>query len=68
MTRHAQRNGPPPEEAATPVAGYRSVFAVREFRAIFAAHVLSVLGGVFAEVALAVRVMANSIRRSNCSR
>ena len=37
-------------------AGYRAVFAVREFRAIFAAHVLSVLGGVFAEVALAVLV------------
>jgi MFS family permease len=32
------------------------VFAVREYRAIFAAHVLSVLGGVFAEVALAVLV------------
>ncbi|WP_112239232.1 MFS transporter [Kribbella monticola] len=36
--------------------GYRAVFAVREYRAIFAAHVLSVLGGVFAEVALAVLV------------
>jgi MFS family permease len=32
------------------------VFAVREYRAIFAAHVLSVVGGVFAEVALAVLV------------
>lgn len=37
-------------------AGYRAVFAVQEFRAVFAAHVLSVLGGVFAEVSLAVLV------------
>jgi MFS family permease len=32
------------------------VFTVREFRPIFAAHVLSILGSVFAEVALAVLV------------
>jgi hypothetical protein len=32
------------------------VFSVKEFRAIFAAHVLSVLGSVFAEVSLAVLV------------
>lgn len=32
------------------------MFAVREFRPIFAAHVLSVLGSVFAEVSLAVLV------------
>ncbi|SEF92172.1 Transmembrane secretion effector [Actinacidiphila yanglinensis] len=37
-------------------AGYGAVFAVREFRAIFAAHVLSMLGTVFCEVALAVLV------------
>jgi MFS family permease len=37
-------------------AGYGAVFAVQEFRAIFAAHVLSVLGSVFAEVSLAVLV------------
>jgi MFS family permease len=35
---------------------YGAVFAVREFRPIFAAHVLSVLGSVFAEVSLAVLV------------
>lgn len=37
-------------------AGYRTVFAVREFRPIFAAHVLSMVGSFFAEVALAVLV------------
>jgi MFS family permease len=37
-------------------AGYGAVFAVKEFRAIFAAHVLSVLGSVFADVSLAVLV------------
>ncbi|MEW1863047.1 MFS transporter [Streptomyces sp. NBC_00669] len=37
-------------------AGYGAVFAVREFRAMFAAHVLSMLGTMFCEVALAVMV------------
>jgi MFS family permease len=37
-------------------SGYAAVFTVREFRAIFAAHVLSVLGSVFADVSLAVLV------------
>ncbi|NUR93093.1 MAG: MFS transporter [Nonomuraea sp.] len=37
-------------------AGYGAVFAVTQFRAIFTAHVLSVLGSVFAEVSLAVLV------------
>jgi MFS family permease len=37
-------------------AGYGAVFVVREFRAIFTAHVLSMLGGVFADVSLAVLV------------
>jgi MFS family permease len=37
-------------------AGYGAVFSVREFRPIFAAHVLSILGTVLAEVALAVLV------------
>ncbi|WP_225849892.1 MFS transporter [Streptomyces sp. HPF1205] len=36
--------------------GYGAVFSVREFQPIFAAHVLSILGTVFAEVALAVLV------------
>ncbi len=36
--------------------GYGAVFAVREFRAMFAAHVLSILGTVFATVALAALV------------
>lgn len=37
-------------------AGYGAVFAVREFRPMFAAHVLSMLGTVLAQVALAVLV------------
>ncbi|BCJ35647.1 MFS transporter [Actinocatenispora thailandica] len=37
-------------------AGYRSVFAVPEFRAVFAAHVLSMLGEVLGEIALSVLV------------
>ncbi|MFE7748900.1 MFS transporter [Streptomyces sp. NPDC057428] len=36
--------------------GYRSVFAVREFRAVFAAHLLSLLGVVVSELALTVLV------------
>jgi hypothetical protein len=36
--------------------GYGAVFAVREFRAMFAAHVLSIFGTVFATVALAALV------------
>ncbi|MEV2244344.1 MFS transporter [Streptomyces sp. NPDC049970] len=42
---------PPPREA-----GYRAVFAVREFRAVFAAHLLSLLGVVVSELALTVLV------------
>lgn len=37
-------------------AGYGAVFVVKEFRAIFTAHVLSMLGGIFADVSLAVLV------------
>ncbi|MGW4177351.1 MFS transporter [Streptomyces rubiginosohelvolus] len=44
--------GPPP---ATP-RGYRAVFAVAEFRAVFAAHLLSLLGVVVSELALTVLV------------
>ncbi|MFD9302387.1 MFS transporter [Streptomyces sp. NPDC060048] len=36
--------------------GYRSVFRVREFRPVFAAHLLSVLGVVVAEISLTVLV------------
>ncbi|QPP06495.1 MFS transporter [Streptomyces bathyalis] len=36
--------------------GYRAVFRVREFRFVFAAHVLSLLGGVVSHVALPVLV------------
>ncbi|MFE2143181.1 MFS transporter, partial [Streptomyces sp. NPDC059456] len=41
---------------AVPGGGYRSVFRVREFRPVFAAHLLSVLGLVVAEIALTVLV------------
>ncbi|MBT2386755.1 MFS transporter [Streptomyces sp. ISL-11] len=37
-------------------AGYAAVFAVREFRAVFAAHLLSLLGLVVGEIALSVLV------------
>ncbi|WP_203182517.1 MFS transporter [Streptomyces pratensis] len=52
----------PPEHAVTtgpgpaPGAGYRAVFAVREFRSVFAAHLLSLLGVVVSELALTVLV------------
>ncbi|WP_419997912.1 MFS transporter [Streptomyces boninensis] len=36
--------------------GYRAVFAVREFRYVFAAHVMSILGEVVAAIALTVLV------------
>ncbi|TGB16151.1 MFS transporter, partial [Streptomyces palmae] len=42
--------------AAEPGQGYRAVFAVREFRAVFAAHVLSMLGEVVCGIALSVLV------------
>ncbi|MDX6353556.1 MAG: hypothetical protein QOF98_459, partial [Streptomyces sp.] len=46
----ASRSG---EDAAE---GYGAVFAVHEFRPIFAAHILSVMGAMLAQVALAVLV------------
>ncbi|MER6557980.1 MFS transporter [Streptomyces sp. NPDC001027] len=42
--------------AEAPPAGYLRVFAVREFRAVFAAHLLSMLGVIVAEIALSVLV------------
>ncbi|MEV4439501.1 MFS transporter [Streptomyces sp. NPDC049577] len=39
-----------------PSAGYRAVFAVPEFRTVFAAHLLSLLGLVVGEIALSVLV------------
>ncbi|MEU9161683.1 MFS transporter [Streptomyces sp. NPDC048424] len=43
-------------ERSTPSPGYRSVFRTREFRPVFAAHLLSVLGVVVAEISLTVLV------------
>ncbi|MFI8103585.1 MFS transporter [Streptomyces sp. NPDC086023] len=40
----------------SPRAGYGAAFRVREFRAVFAAHLLSVLGLVVAEISLTVLV------------
>ncbi|MFD5900333.1 MFS transporter [Streptomyces microflavus] len=42
--------------STAPPAGYRAVFAVTEFRAVFAAHLLSLLGVVVSELALTVLV------------
>ncbi|MGP3688537.1 MFS transporter [Streptomyces sp. IBSNAI002] len=39
-----------------PATGYRAVFRMREFRPVFAAHLMSVLGVVVAEIALTVLV------------
>ncbi|MET9482035.1 MFS transporter [Streptomyces sp. NPDC006638] len=47
--------GAPAPAPATP-RGYRPVFAVREFRFVFAAHLLSLLGVVVSEIALTVLV------------
>ncbi|MDF9806730.1 MFS family permease [Streptomyces sp. HB372] len=48
----------PAPGAPAPAAprGYRAVFAVTEFRAVFAAHLLSLLGVVVSELALTVLV------------
>ncbi|MFK0289266.1 MFS transporter [Streptomyces sp. NPDC090442] len=46
----------PPAAAAPPGTGYRAVFAVPEFRYVFAAHLLSSLGVVVCEIALSVLV------------
>ncbi|MFD7866195.1 MFS transporter [Streptomyces sp. NPDC059783] len=45
-----------PADAPSAPRGYRAVFAVREFRAVFAAHLLSLLGVVVSELALTVLV------------
>ncbi|WP_433892805.1 MFS transporter [Streptomyces sp. CA-111067] len=67
-SEHPSRGGnapPPPAPDEAPAtqgsekgtsASYGAVFAVREFRPIFVAHVLSILGIVLAEVAVAVLV------------
>ncbi|MFC4493817.1 MFS transporter [Streptomyces ovatisporus] len=63
-TGHEDTAGPRPQSGghhggAGPVhpgKGYRAVFRVREFRFVFAAHVLSLLGGVVSHVALPVLV------------
>ncbi len=47
------RPEPPPPPTGT---GYRAVFSVPEFRAVFAAHLLSSLGVVLCEIALSVLV------------
>ncbi|WP_129306505.1 MFS transporter [Streptomyces sp. L2] len=46
----------PPKAASRRSAGYARVLAVPEFRAVFAAHVLSMLGLIVSEIALSVLV------------
>ncbi|MEU6280369.1 MFS transporter [Streptomyces sp. NPDC047028] len=46
----------PPKATSEPSAGYARVLAVPEFRAVFAAHVLSMLGLIVSEIALSVLV------------
>lgn len=60
-SEHTARPHPEPPAPAAPSGGsYREVFAVREFRAIFAAHVLSMLGSVVSHIALPVLVFAQT--------
>ncbi|MFJ4736693.1 MFS transporter [Streptomyces sp. NPDC088770] len=47
---------PAPVPMAEPAAGYARVFAEPEFRAVFAAHALSLLGVMVSEIALSVLV------------
>ncbi|MFJ7625525.1 MFS transporter [Streptomyces sp. NPDC097595] len=51
-----ERAGPPDPSGPAAPRGYGAVFAVREFRAVFAAHLLSLLGVVVSELALTVLV------------
>ena len=65
MRSHTGSGTGTPTEAGTGTgsssgAGYRAVFRVREFRFVFAAHVLSLLGSVVAHVALPVLVYAGT--------
>ncbi|MEU6431241.1 MFS transporter [Microbispora sp. NPDC046973] len=55
-TTESQDASAVPRSRARVKAGYGAVFAVKEFRAIFTAHVLSMLGSVFADASLAVLV------------
>lgn len=48
--------GAPERTPAPEPVGYRAVFRVGEFRPVFAAHLLSVLGVVIAEISLTVLV------------
>ncbi|MER6672327.1 MFS transporter [Streptomyces sp. NPDC000983] len=52
----SEQLSPPAPGTETEPTGYRRVFAVREFRAVFAAHTLSLLGTVVGEIALTVLV------------
>uniref|UniRef100_A0AAU3GWD7 MFS transporter n=1 Tax=Streptomyces sp. NBC_01401 TaxID=2903854 RepID=A0AAU3GWD7_9ACTN len=54
---HASSSDPGSAPGAGPTSGgYRAVFAVREFRAVFAAHLLSLLGVTVSELALTLLV------------
>ncbi|MET8248607.1 MFS transporter [Streptomyces sp. NPDC005202] len=47
---------PPPSTPPSPTPGYAQALAVPEFRAVFAAHALSLLGVIVCEIALSVLV------------
>ncbi|MFG2024203.1 MFS transporter [Streptomyces sp. NPDC048825] len=51
-----EQKDPTTRPAPPDTAGYGAAFAVREFRAVFAAHALSLLGVVISEIALTVLV------------
>ncbi|WAZ24177.1 MFS transporter [Streptomyces cinnabarinus] len=51
-----EQTSPPAPTVEQEPTGYRRVFAVREFRAVFAAYALSLLGTVVGEIALTVLV------------
>ncbi|MEV8590620.1 MFS transporter [Streptomyces sp. NPDC051180] len=52
----APGSGPVPAPGSSAGPGYRAVFAVREFRFVFVAHLFSLLGVVVSELALTVLV------------
>ncbi|MFD7667326.1 MFS transporter [Streptomyces sp. NPDC059788] len=54
--RTAPQPRPAPDPAPPTGTGYRAVFAVPEFRYVFAAHLMSSLGVVVCEIALSVLV------------
>ena len=57
-TRHGRHRRAPEKQAS-----YREVFAIREFRGLWVAQVMSYSGDQFAQVAIAILVTAGPARR-----